>query len=94
MYFTSAVYGILFGLFVGLIWSFALNVTIVSGLIFGGAGGAIFSIVIALFGKAASERGNISKQESGFIAGSLLTMYSFITSIIGLLVWAIRSIFF
>lgn len=87
----SLLYSIVFGLVVGLIWSFSLSISITKGLLWGVAAFAAIWVAMSFLGKAARTGGNVTKGESSFVSSTFLTMFGIILTALGLVVWAIRA---
>lgn len=89
-----AIFSALIGALIGLVWSFAINFQWTSGLIYGCIVGFILGIFMSFVNNAILKRGNLQKGETGFVAGSLLSLLLFVGVGTGLIVWLIRAIFF
>jgi hypothetical protein len=89
-----AVYSAFIGALIGLVWSFAINFQWTRGLKYGGIAGFILGLFMAIINDAILKRGNLQRGETGFAAGSLLSLLLFVGVGTGLLTWLIRAIFF
>jgi hypothetical protein len=77
----------------GVVWGFALDVSIVAALVLGLAVGAVVGAALGFFGGAAS-RGGLQDREAMFVSGSIVSMLSLMTVGLGAVVWLVRVIFF
>jgi hypothetical protein len=91
---NTPTYTAVIGAIIGLVWSFALNFSFKSGLIYGGIIGLILGLFLSYIQYSIAKRGNIQKGEIGFVAGSLLGLLIWVGVGTGLIAWLIRAIFF
>lgn len=79
---------------IGLVWCFALNADLKTGITYSAISGVIFGFLLGLIQNAVVARGNVKKGEGMFVSGSLLAMLTLLGVILGVIVWIIRAIFF
>ncbi|MEX1140134.1 MAG: hypothetical protein WEF53_12380 [Bacteroidota bacterium] len=90
----SILYGLLVGAIVGLVWSFALDTELAFTTAVGAVVGVAIGIALLVFGKAAQlGGGDISGGERAFFSGSLLAVFGMVGTATGLVIWAVRVIF-
>ena len=93
MIFMTSIFGAFFGCIVGVIWAFGLGLDFKSGLLYGGLIGAILAFGVSILQKGILNRGNLQKNEVGFVTGSFFTLIAGIGVVTGLIAWAIRVLF-
>lgn len=81
------------GIVSGLIWGFALNFQITSGLKIGGVSGLVVGLLFFLFQKASTDSGNLQKKEVVFASGSILGVLFMISTAIAIVAGLIKWIF-
>lgn len=94
MLISTSFMALVLGAISGLVWAFALNCPIKSGLTIGGISGLVVGLIFFLFQKAATASGNLQKKEVAFASGSMMTIIFMIATAIGIVVGLIRWIFF
>lgn len=90
---AATFYGTITGAIVGSVWGLALGVSIVTTLIIGAIAGVIVGGFMAFIGTAARIGGNINKQESAFVTGSIIGGLGLVLVVAGLVVWIVRVLF-
>jgi hypothetical protein len=85
-------YTVVIGGIAGVVWGFALDVSIVTTLVVGLAVGAVVGAALGFFG-GATFRGARQDGEAMFVSGSIVAMLSLLTVGLGAVVWLVRVIF-
>lgn len=74
---------------VGALWSLALSVSVLSGLIWGASVSAVVWTTWGFLGAVGSQ---LQKGEVVFVVSSFMAIFSMFASIIALIVWGIRAL--
>jgi len=78
------------GAIIGILWSLALGIRMIPGLIMGTC---IAIVVWLLLGLSATASGRINQREAAFVIGSMMPVVSGLAAVLALVVWGIRVLF-
>ena len=91
---VTAIFAAVFGAIVGLIWGYGLDVNVTSGVKIGALIGAAFGLLVDFISKVARSQSNITQQSAEKTNGCIIGGLAMVTGAIGIVVWAVRTMFF
>ena len=94
MIFSTTAFGAIYGFIVGLVWALALNFLLKSGMTYGSIIGGSFALFCGIVQKITEIKNKREMRELSVSIGRFLFYLFIIFTVLGLLTWLIRFIFF
>ena len=83
-----------YGAIVSIVWAFAANYQIKTGLIYGSIVGALFGIILYIIARIGSPKNTELERRTNRGFGTVSSMLMLLGIISGFIWWAVRAIFF